>query len=259
MVSPLNLSPLAVPSRPKDTLLSNIAASGQQTLNSENLAKGLSNTAPQLENANSKALESSRATNSAQETTPTKPGASADIDFNQDNALDMVYQAAIDGINKAISPFLGEEALQKGYESGLDVSPEVTADRIVSLSTGFYSAFQEQNPNMEEELAREAFTDIISKGIDNGFSEARSILEDLAVLDGTIAENINQTYDLVFEGLTAFAQGSLSPETASEIAPMVPRSGKPNEDSVTTGVELGQYNEIAQSIQPRSPIVGVKA
>ncbi|MBT3719368.1 MAG: DUF5610 domain-containing protein, partial [Gammaproteobacteria bacterium] len=45
---------------------------------------------------------------------------------------------------------------------------------------------------------------IIGGGIDQGFAEAREILDGLSVLEGDIATNIDATYDLVQEGLQAF-------------------------------------------------------
>lgn len=123
-----------------------------------------------------------------------------------DSPLSLVLKTALEGINEALG---SNTAIQEAYDSGVDVSPEATADRIVSLSTAFFSAYQEQNP--DKSVAD--FIDVISGGIDQGFQEARDILEGLQVLDGEIAENINTTYDLVQAGLQSFLESFSNTET----------------------------------------------
>lgn len=120
--------------------------------------------------------------------------------------LALVYQAAIDSINKELEPTLGENSIQRGFESGLDVSPEATADRIVSFSTGLFSLYQQQNPDLSEQEQVDKFIDVIGGGIDQGFGEAREILDGLGVLEGDIKENVDKTYNLVQQGLADFRQ-----------------------------------------------------
>ena len=50
------------------------------------------------------------------------------------------------------------------------------------------------------------FVDVISGGIDQGFAEAREILDGLKVLNGDIASNIDATYELVQDKLAAFVE-----------------------------------------------------
>jgi len=118
----------------------------------------------------------------------------------------LVLKAALEGINDALRASMGENAIQNAYDSGLDVSPDATADRIVSLSTAFFGSYQEQHPELSQQEALTKFTDLISGGIDTGFSEAREILSGLNVLEGDIASNIDSTYDLVQEKLAAFIE-----------------------------------------------------
>ncbi len=122
----------------------------------------------------------------------------------KDESLALLLKTAIDKINEALTPELGELAIQEAVDSGLDVSPEATAERIVSLSTGFYGAFKEQNPNDDESASLNKFLDTIGSGIDKGFEQARDILESLKVLEGDVANNINETYDIVQDKLSAF-------------------------------------------------------
>lgn len=122
----------------------------------------------------------------------------------KDDHLSLVLNTAIDKINDLLAPDLGEDAIQKAADSGLDVSPEATAGRIVSLSTAFFGAFKDQHPGEDESIVLDQFMDTIGRGIEQGFKEAREVLEGLSVLEGDIASNIDETYSLVQEKLTAF-------------------------------------------------------
>ncbi len=122
----------------------------------------------------------------------------------KDEPLSLVLNSAIERINEYLAPELGENAIQKGVDSGLDVSPEATAERIASLSTSFYAAFKEQHPGEDEATVLTSFIETISSGIEKGFGEARDILEGLEVLEGNVASDIDQTFELVQEKLAAF-------------------------------------------------------
>lgn len=128
-------------------------------------------------------------------------------------SLELLYRTAIDGINEV----LGEDAIQIAADSGLDVSPEATAERIVSMSTAFFPSYLDQHPEMTEEEAVEKFSDLIGGGIEKGFSEARDILAGLKVLEGDIASNIDKTYEFVQSGLQAFIDSfSDTPQSGEE-------------------------------------------
>ena len=122
---------------------------------------------------------------------------------NQPQSL--VLKTALQGINESLQEMGVESSVEEAYESGVDFSPEATAERIVTFSTQFYSSYQEQHPEMGEEESLTTFVDLISQGVEQGFGEARDILGGLKVLEGEIAENIDKTYQLVQDGLHAFA------------------------------------------------------
>ncbi len=131
--------------------------------------------------------------------------ANLDVSVNSGNeSMALLYKAAIGGINEALKDDFGDDAIQNAYDSGVDVSPEATADRIVSMSTGFFSSYRQQNPDMSDEEAARSFVEIIGGGIDTGFADARDILDGLQVLEGDIASNIDATYELVQKGLQDF-------------------------------------------------------
>jgi hypothetical protein len=122
----------------------------------------------------------------------------------KDNPLSLLYKTALEAINAELAPELGEHAIDSGFEGGLDISPEATAERIVALSTGLFPLFQEQHPELGPQEQLDRFVEIISGGIAKGFEEARAVLDGLKVLEGDIATNIDRTFDLVQEGLDAF-------------------------------------------------------
>jgi hypothetical protein len=128
--------------------------------------------------------------------------------------LALLYKSAMTGINEALAPDFGPNAIQNA--SGQDNSPEGTAGRIVSLSTAFFDAFKAQNKGLDDEAALRKFMDTIQGGIEQGFKEARGILDGLQVLKGDIAGNIDKTYELVQLGLQQFADSKRTPAAASD-------------------------------------------
>lgn len=131
------------------------------------------------------------------------------------NSLSLLLKAAIEHLNTALAPEFGDNAIQNAYDSGVDVSPQATADRIVSMSTAFFGKYFEQHPEKDLETALNDFTKIIGDGINQGFAEARKILDGLGVLQGDIASNIDKTYELVQSGLKSFVDNYPRPDKQS--------------------------------------------
>ncbi len=130
------------------------------------------------------------------------------------NPMELLFRAAINTLNEVLATDLDTTPVQSAYESDLDVSPEATAGRIVSLSTAFFDQYLEQHPEMSAEEARPAFADVIRGGIEEGFAQARKMLDGLHVLEGEIAAGIDRTLSLVLQGLDAFsAPASDTPAT----------------------------------------------
>jgi len=121
-----------------------------------------------------------------------------------DQPLSLLLKTALQGINEALKAAGVDHSVEEAYESGLDVSPEATADRIVAFSTQFLASYREQHPEMGEEESLTTFVELIRGGIEQGFSEAKDVLGSLKVLEGDIASNIDKTYELVQAGLQSF-------------------------------------------------------
>ncbi|MDP2903100.1 MAG: DUF5610 domain-containing protein [Methylovulum sp.] len=139
---------------------------------------------------------------------------SLDVNLSVGNKpMALLLKTALEGINQALQGEFGDNAIQKSYGSGVDVSSQATADRIVSMSTAFFDKYQTNHPELSTEDAVNSFVKLIGKGIDKGFGEARDILQGLNVLNGSIASNIDSTYELVQKGLKAFVENYKQPET----------------------------------------------
>lgn len=132
-----------------------------------------------------------------------------------DKSMALLYRAAIEAINEELAPTMGEDAVQKNAEEGIDYSPEATADRIVSFATQFFSVHQQQNQSMGFDEQVSSFMVKIGDAIDQGFKEASDILSGLKVLEGDIADGVDQTYELIQQKLAQFAQDRLDANTAN--------------------------------------------
>ena len=129
--------------------------------------------------------------------------ASLEVSLNsQNDPLSLVYKSAIENINDVLRPQLGDNAIQNAMSQ--DNSPEGTAGRIVSFITNMFALFKQNNPDKDDATNVDNYMNLIFKGVDQGFKEARGILQSLNVLNGDIAGNIDKTYDLVQKSLADF-------------------------------------------------------
>lgn len=129
-----------------------------------------------------------------------------------DKSMTLLYKAAIEAINKELAPTLGNNAIQKNADAGVDYSPEATADRIVSFATQFFPLHQERNSKMSLDEQLESFMGIIGGAIDQGFGEATEILKGLQVFQGDIEKGVDSTYGLVQKGLQDFRDKIIPPK-----------------------------------------------
>jgi hypothetical protein len=114
----------------------------------------------------------------------------------------LVLRSVVDRLNELLDDGTGVPALDTAAKQ--DNSPEGTAGRIVSLSTAFFDAYKTQHPGVDEADAAKSFVEIIRGGVEEGFKDARGILESLSALQGDVATNIDKTYELVMKGLDDF-------------------------------------------------------
>lgn len=130
--------------------------------------------------------------------------------------LALLLKSAITGINETLKPTLGDNAIENAMSQ--DNSPEGTAGRIVSLSTGFFEAFKQQHVGEDPAAVLKNFMETIRGGFDKGFNEAKDILQGMKVLSDDLSSLINKTYELVQKGYADF-EASFASNSADSAAP----------------------------------------
>jgi hypothetical protein len=127
----------------------------------------------------------------------------------------LVLRSVIDRLNELLDDGTGVPALDTASKQ--DNSPDGTAGRILSQSTAFFDAYAAQHPGEDEATTAKSFVDMIRGGVEQGFKDARGILEGLSALQGDVASNIDKTYELVMKGLDDFlAKFQVAPPADTE-------------------------------------------
>jgi hypothetical protein len=119
-----------------------------------------------------------------------------------DESQALLFRSAIEGINEALAPTLGPDAIQNAM--GQDNSANATAGRIVSMSTAFFDAYAARRPDDDPETVLRDFMDVIRGGFEKGFDEARDILGGLGVFNGAVEADVMKTRELVLQGYDRF-------------------------------------------------------
>ena len=172
-------------------------------------------------------INSSQTSKSAQRADATTTAANAQSQLNaaiiqasfdtaissKNEPLALLLKTAITGINEALKPTLGDNAIQNA--TGQDNTPEGTAGRIVSMSTGFFAAYKSQHSDQSDAEALTSFMSTIRGGFEKGYKEATGLLKGLGVFNGDVASNVEKTYSLVQQGYAAFETS----QTASSATP----------------------------------------
>lgn len=126
------------------------------------------------------------------------------------DGLALLYRSAVEQLNAVLEPELGANAIEGAM--GQDNSPEATAGRILSMSTGFFEAYAARYPDKDAETVARDFVALIRGGFEKGYAEAKDILTGLNVLGegSAVAAEIAKTYDLVQKGYDDFLEAKLS-------------------------------------------------
>ena len=174
-----------------------------------------SNTTSQVQSTDGKPLSVSAKAKAELNASIVQASLSVSISASND-PMSVVLKTALTGINEALKDDFGDNAIQNAMSQ--DNTPEGTAGRIVSLSTGFFEAYKQQHPGQDDDTALNNFMSTIKKGMEQGFKEARDVLKGLGVLNGDIASNIDKTYDLVQKGYADFVAAH-QPQAATTSTP----------------------------------------
>lgn len=86
-----------------------------------------------------------------------------------------------------------------------EVTPDATAERIVSGATSMFEAYAKSNPDLQGEELLNRFMTAVRKGVDQGYGDAVEILEGLGAfeIDG-VKSGVEATKKLIEEKLQAF-------------------------------------------------------
>ena len=117
-------------------------------------------------------------------------------------SLSVESKKIIDAINEQLKVSLPDGVQSLSPDQ---VTPEATAEKIVSGTTAFFSVFQDQNPDLQGEDLLNAFMKTIRGGIDSGYDDAVKTLEGLGAFefDG-VQDGVKQTKSLIESKLVAF-------------------------------------------------------
>jgi len=120
---------------------------------------------------------------------------------------ELILKSAMDKINEVFKPYLGDGAIQRAAASGQDMSPQGVADSILSFATqliGRAEAAQGDRPKAEQSSREQMFSSV-KTGVEQGFMQARDILESMQALKGDTKETVNNTHTLLQDGLSKLA------------------------------------------------------
>ncbi|MBI2891729.1 MAG: DUF5610 domain-containing protein [Nitrospirae bacterium] len=120
----------------------------------------------------------------------------------------------------------------EGTDGELKIDPQYTPDavstRIVDFVKALFAQYQDGNP--EGDIS--AFASEIARGVEEGFAEAREILESVRMMTDSISKLVGDTYSLtvgklsdffeslgvVVDGLFALADQNAQPEESQTVA-----------------------------------------
>ena len=120
-------------------------------------------------------------------------------------------QVLNDSLNDKLNAMFKEAGMDTTVDSllksGLDFSPEATANRIIELATSFFGQYQANNEGTEEGEQIEGFVEMIKGAVEQGFAGAQEMLEGLGEIDSDVQGGIDKTFDLAVEGIDDWASG----------------------------------------------------
>jgi len=152
-------------------------------------------------NGNAKAAANQAALNSLQ--APASPSDTVNVSFSDlYKSLTVEAKKIIDALNELLKGKLpaGIQSLKPA-----DVTPEATADRIVSTITSSFSSFRKQHADMSDEEVLEHYMELVRGGVEEGYADAFEILEGLGAFDyDGVQSGVEETKKLIDEKLSNF-------------------------------------------------------
>ncbi len=119
-------------------------------------------------------------------------------------SLSLTAKEIVDKINEQLKTVLPDGVQSLTPEQ---VTPEATADRIVSGVTAFFDIYAKQNKNLQGSELVDSFIAEVTRGVNTGYGDAVKILEGVGAfkVDG-VKDGIEKTRTLIDEKLAAFGE-----------------------------------------------------
>jgi len=125
-----------------------------------------------------------------------------DYAYTQRVLTDSVEDKLNTALEKAGLDMRAEDLLQEG----LDVTPEATAQRITEFAVSFYEGYKQNNADVEGEEQLSGFVDLVKGAVEEGFADAREVLEGIGRIPDQVSQDMDRTLELTMEGIDAFAE-----------------------------------------------------
>ena len=127
--------------------------------------------------------------------------------------IDLSYSQRVlqDSLTSSFDTALSDAGLELDVQtllsSGLDLSPQATAQRIVDFAVSFFDAFQANHLDDDgKESQVDSFSALIRGAVEEGFADARSIIEGIGPIREGVAADIDETFELTMRGIDEFAE-----------------------------------------------------
>ena len=120
-------------------------------------------------------------------------------------SLGVILERALAKLQEVVANAQAELGIEPG--TSIDTSAEATANRIADFALGFFDQFLENNPELDENEARQAFIDLVGGAVQQGVDEALAILESLQSLTPEVGDKVDSILDLVNQRFEAFLNG----------------------------------------------------
>ncbi len=149
---------------------------------------------------------------------------------HEQNATPSAQQALNQQVLASLQSTLESDGLAlPTLDQAADFAPEKVAERILGFIQGALAGLPE---TQRDEVLQQA-----RAGVEQGFAEARGILDELGVLGGEIAANVDRTYGLIQAGLERLAAPS-DPPPAVQSAAVASLQSLSYETSQTTRIQI---------------------
>jgi Domain of unknown function (DUF5610) len=123
-------------------------------------------------------------------------------------SLDISLEMVVERTTARIQSSLGGQDIPVGDATSFggmaDFSPEAVSSRIVDFATGFLGAFTDNHSEQPEGAAVSEFESLIRGAIEEGFNQARDIIEAMSAMTTEVGGTIDQTFELTMQKLDAF-------------------------------------------------------